>query len=138
VCLQDANEPVVSSPIDTTVHGDAIRTSRGVSISSTAAGASFFVRTEDIGTGVGRVQMPQPVVYSPSVANASSIFETTTSESDDDTNVEMLAEYEGYDSPPPANERLADLRNERRYRLILEHEFHRSCMCFDSFVVSYC
>jgi abelson tyrosine-protein kinase 1 len=69
--------------------------------------------------------MPQPVLFTPSINNASSIFETATSESDDDNNLDLLV-YEGYDSPPPANERLAELRNERRYRLLLDHEFHRS------------
>ena len=34
---------------------------------------------------------------------------------------------ERYDSPPPTNERLAELRNERRYRMLLTHDFHPSC-----------
>jgi hypothetical protein len=104
----------------------------GISISTSPGGPTFIVpgpRTEDTGTGAGRVQMPQPVLFTPSINNASSIFEATTSESDDDNNLDLLV-YEGYDSPPPANERLAELRNERRYRLLLEHEFHRSRQSF--------
>ena len=35
----------------------------------------------------------------------------------------------GYHSPPPMDERLAEFRNERRYRMLLQHEFHPSCTC---------
>ena len=33
---------------------------------------------------------------------------------------------EGRHSPPPSNDILAEARNERRYRLLLEHQFHPS------------
>jgi abelson tyrosine-protein kinase 1 len=36
-------------------------------------------------------------------------------------------EHSGYDSPPPTNERIAEMRNERRYRMLLSHDFHPSC-----------
>ncbi|KIJ58311.1 hypothetical protein HYDPIDRAFT_90991 [Hydnomerulius pinastri MD-312] len=38
------------------------------------------------------------------------------------------AEFEGYDSPPPINERQAEARNERRYRMLAKHGhgFHHS------------
>ena len=32
----------------------------------------------------------------------------------------------GRHSPPPSNDILAEARNERRYRLLLEHQFHPS------------
>lgn len=35
--------------------------------------------------------------------------------------------FDGPDSPPPANDRIAQVKNERRYRLMLTHEFHPSC-----------
>jgi hypothetical protein len=38
----------------------------------------------------------------------------------------MAVEYDGYDSPPPANDLIAEARNERRYRLLLAHDFHPS------------
>lgn len=38
-----------------------------------------------------------------------------------------MADYDGYDSPPPVNELIAEARNERRYRLLLVHDFHPSC-----------
>ena len=34
--------------------------------------------------------------------------------------------YQGRHSPPPFNSILAEARNERRYRLLLEHQFHPS------------
>lgn len=34
--------------------------------------------------------------------------------------------FDGPDSPPPANDRIAQVKNERRYRLMLTHEFHPS------------
>ncbi|KAJ4490744.1 hypothetical protein J3R30DRAFT_3277483 [Lentinula aciculospora] len=34
--------------------------------------------------------------------------------------------FDGYDSPPPANDSIAEARDERRYRLLLAHEFHPS------------
>ncbi|THH30137.1 hypothetical protein EUX98_g4033 [Antrodiella citrinella] len=64
-----------------------------------------------------------PVVHS---SRASSIFmssATDTSQSD----YEFLREdLSGYESPPPADERIAEIRNERRYRMLLQHEFHPS------------
>lgn len=73
--------------------------------------------------------MPEPVLYTPSGPNssrASSIFTSTPSLSSEEDILNIVVDYEGYDSPPPADERIADMRNERRYRLLLVHEFHPS------------
>ncbi|KAF8890966.1 hypothetical protein BD779DRAFT_1515523 [Infundibulicybe gibba] len=72
-----------------------------------------------------RIHMPEPVLYTPSLpsSRASSIF-THTPSTQSEENINLV--YEGYDSPPPADERIAELRNERRYRLLLAHEFHPS------------
>lgn len=35
-------------------------------------------------------------------------------------------QYDDAASPPPENELLAQIRNERRYRLLLTHEYHPS------------
>lgn len=35
--------------------------------------------------------------------------------------------HPGYESPAPIDEHVADLKNERRYRMLLQHEFHPSC-----------
>jgi hypothetical protein len=98
----------------------------GIKISNSPASSTSIMpgpRT-DICTGIDREQMHQPVHYTPSIANDSSAFKVTTSENVEDYN-DLLAECEGYGSP--SNERLAEFRNERRYRLILAHEFHHSC-----------
>lgn len=73
-----------------------------------------------------QIRMPVPVFYTPSApsSRASSLFTHTPSTmSEENLN---LVNYEGYDSPPPADERLAEIRNERRYRMLLSHPFHPS------------
>ncbi|KAF9462806.1 hypothetical protein BDZ94DRAFT_1260375 [Collybia nuda] len=73
-----------------------------------------------------QIRMPVPVFYTPSAASsrASSLFtHTPSTQSEENLN---LVNYEGYDSPPPADERLAEIRNERRYRMLLSHQFHPS------------
>ncbi|KAJ7141695.1 hypothetical protein C8R43DRAFT_586859 [Mycena crocata] len=67
---------------------------------------------------------PEPVVYTSS-SRASSIFTPSTKSSsvEDLTN---LLDYSGYESPMPADEAIAEIRNERRYRLLLAHDFHPS------------
>jgi hypothetical protein len=72
------------------------------------------------------------VVYTSS-SRASSIFTPSTkSSSVDDLNDFLLADYGGYESPMPADDRHAQIRNERRYRILLAHDFHpsrESCFC---------
>lgn len=70
---------------------------------------------------------PEHVLYTPSnnSSQSSSLFDSSLVSLTD--LVEGSAtEYDGYDSPPPANDRVAGIRNERRYRLLLTHEFHPS------------
>jgi abelson tyrosine-protein kinase 1 len=52
-----------------------------------------------------------------------------------DTQSEYIHIYDrpGYESPVPLDEVLADIRNERRYRLLLQHEFHPSRELFKAF-----
>jgi hypothetical protein len=40
--------------------------------------------------------------------------------------LESWMDDEGYESPIPVDDRVAELRNERRYRLLLAHDFHPS------------
>ncbi|KAJ6521208.1 hypothetical protein DFH09DRAFT_223755 [Mycena vulgaris] len=68
----------------------------------------------------------EPVVYTSS-SRASSIFTPSTkSSSVDDLTDLLLGDFTGYESPMPADERIAEIRNERRYRLLLAHDFHPS------------
>ncbi|KAF8584749.1 hypothetical protein K439DRAFT_1653139 [Ramaria rubella] len=56
--------------------------------------------------------------------NASSIFTSThESESPSEAGYHDVA-WDGYESPPPRDTHIAARRNERRYRLLLQHDFH--------------
>lgn len=72
----------------------------------------------------------EPVVYIESASSssrASSLFTPSTKGSSvDDLADLLLADYGGYESPFPADEVIAGIRNERRYRLLLLHDFHPS------------
>jgi hypothetical protein len=58
------------------------------------------------------------------------VFTTEPESDDEDGDGDGLLEVEdGHDSPVPADDRLAELRNERRYRLLLSHGFHPTCKC---------
>ena len=81
------------------------------------------------------IQFPEPVPYVPSAATvtgpssrASSIFTSpptaTTSNSEDTSS--FVIDPSGYESPPPANGRIAAIQDERRYRLLLNHDYHPS------------
>ncbi|THU90560.1 hypothetical protein K435DRAFT_968632 [Dendrothele bispora CBS 962.96] len=102
----------------------SFRTARDLSQSPTFP--SLFPHREETVT-TSRIQKPEPVTYTPSdtSSDTSSIFTSTPSSSGDEGRNHLL-EYDGYDSPPPANEMIAEQRNERRYRLLLQHEFHPS------------
>ncbi|KAG7443814.1 kinase-like protein [Guyanagaster necrorhizus] len=70
------------------------------------------------------VHMPEPMAYISSApsSHASSTAESTTpSFQSEDESIRNMMEYDGYDSPP-----VAEARDERRYRLLLTHEFHPS------------
>ncbi|KAJ4486547.1 hypothetical protein C8J55DRAFT_452053 [Lentinula edodes] len=79
----------------------------------------------------------------PSSSATSSIFTSTLRESQSDdgcsydensrvpgeelvTGNKKVNGYDGYDLPPLANDLIAEAQNERRYRLLLVHEFHPS------------
>ena len=77
------------------------------------------VSTEDM-------KMPEPVIYTPAPSSQSSSFiMPVESPSEEYPNV---VDFDGYDSPPPADERIANIQNERRYRLLLTHDYHPSRM----------
>lgn len=108
--------------------GSSYRTAREPSRSPT--GPPFFQRVEDT-VATTDIHMPEPVLYTASVnpSRASSIF-VSSSSSESEGDFVIPPEYDGYDSPPPANELIANMRNERRYRMLLTHEFHPSCRFF--------
>ncbi|KAK0432782.1 hypothetical protein EV421DRAFT_1457902 [Armillaria borealis] len=75
------------------------------------------------------VHMPEPMAYisSAPLSRASSTAESTTpSTQSEDESIRNMMEYDGYDSPPVADKRISEARDERRYRLLLTHKFHPS------------
>ena len=75
----------------------------------------------------GEIRLPEPVLYTPSTnaSQASSIFDVSEA-SPSSVLDEAPADFDGYESPPPPNDRAADIRDERRYQLLLTHDFHLS------------
>jgi abelson tyrosine-protein kinase 1 len=55
---------------------------------------------------------------------ASSIFTDTPEGFREADNSEF---WDGYESPPPRDAHIAAMRDERRYRLLLQHDFHPTC-----------
>jgi hypothetical protein len=114
---------MVATPVSPTLEGTVSPTSTY----RTPEGASPVSLSPDAYLPIpGDVHMVHPIMFTPSLnaSRTSSIF-TSAPESASDNGFPHL-DYAGYDSPPPANERLAELRNERRYRMLLVHEFHPS------------
>lgn len=81
---------------------------------------------------VSRIGMTsgEPVTYTTSTqsSRSSSLFlapSDGSSSFEDEDNIVMEA-YDGYDTPPPVDERIAEMRNERRYRYLLTHEYNAS------------
>lgn len=71
------------------------------------------------------IKMPEPVIYTPGPSSRSSSVLVPSGRSSGEHGVYIISD-DGYDSPPPADERIAEIKNERRYRLLLTHAFHSS------------
>lgn len=65
----------------------------------------------------------------PSASRASSVLAEAGDSSTSSSAV--IVDNSGYQSPVPADERAAEIRNEKRYRMLLQHEFHPSCAFCD-------
>lgn len=70
------------------------------------------------------IKTPEIVIYTPLPSSRSSSFVVHAS-GEKHPNV---IDYDGYDSPPPPSEMIAMIQNERRYRLLLTHDYHSSRM----------
>ncbi|KAF8957169.1 hypothetical protein BDZ97DRAFT_1707220 [Flammula alnicola] len=67
------------------------------------------------------IKMPEPVFYTPASSRSSSVHIGRSEE-----HINVIPSDDGYDSPPPMDERVAQIRNERRYRLLLTHDHNPS------------
>jgi hypothetical protein len=75
------------------------------------------------------IKMPEPVIYTPGTSSRSSSVFVPSGRSSGEHGVYIISD-DGYDSPPPVDERIAEIKNERRYRLLLTHAFHSSRKLF--------
>ena len=61
---------------------------------------------------------------------ASSVFSITPGSWSEENLAEVVTpEHEGCGSFPPEDEKIVERKNERRYRILLSHQFHSSCGC---------
>ncbi|KAG6902523.1 hypothetical protein C0995_015340 [Termitomyces sp. Mi166 len=130
------SSPDSSSATDSTFVTADEEPSRPTSPASPNKAGGYQSYREDI-VSSGRIRMPEPVLYTPSIplgsssSLASSLFTHTPSISSLEelgltTPGHPVSEIEGYDSPAPQDERIKLMRDERRYRLLLGHQFHSS------------
>ncbi|KAJ3848775.1 hypothetical protein EV368DRAFT_48649 [Lentinula lateritia] len=95
-------------------------------------------RSARVNTPSRDIHAPVRVVYADGAPSSYSSPFSNASSSEDDSfrtanevlmsthGVAKVNGYDGYDSPPLANDLIAEAQNERRYRLLLVHEFHPS------------
>ncbi|KAJ6587171.1 hypothetical protein DFH09DRAFT_1308232 [Mycena vulgaris] len=95
-------------------------------LSNSLIHASLSYKEDTVATP--RTHMTEEVHFTPSNRNSTSFLASIPqlNPSEEDLNHLLLGNRDGNDSPPPADDRMAQLRNERRYRLLLGHEFHPS------------
>ncbi|KDQ23602.1 hypothetical protein PLEOSDRAFT_1078986 [Pleurotus ostreatus PC15] len=109
--------------------GSSFRTARDISSSPQSSIPYHFDRSEE--ALVSRpMAMPEPTLYNTvsstrTLSRDSSDFEGVSPSTTSDENIDVW-HYSGYDTPPPIDERLKQMRNERRYRMLLTHDFHPS------------
>ncbi|KAJ7163568.1 hypothetical protein C8R43DRAFT_285859 [Mycena crocata] len=95
-------------------------------LSSSLIHASLSYKEDTVATP--RTHMTEEVLFTPSNRTSSFLASSIPrlNPSEEDLNHLLLGNRDGNDSPPPADDRMSQLRNERRYRLLLGHEFHPS------------
>jgi len=104
-CAVGPNSPPVGREDDRESEGDS-------SYETPHSDLSKWRNRPDVGSGhEGDPESP--------VGTGSSLFNSVL-EGEEYTHIRM-------DSPPPLDETLENIRDERRYRMLLQHEFHPSC-----------
>ncbi|KAJ7268729.1 hypothetical protein B0H12DRAFT_64026 [Mycena haematopus] len=97
------------------------------SLSNSLIHASLSFKEDTVATPLAH--MTEEVLFTPSAGDSSirassSIPQVNPSE--EDLSHLLLGNQDGHESPSPADGPMSELRNERRYRLLLSHEFHPS------------
>ncbi|KAF7376375.1 Protein kinase domain-containing protein [Mycena sanguinolenta] len=120
-----------ANSLDTSFH-TARDTSRSphdsvASLSNSLIHASLSFKEDTVATPC--THMTEEVLFTPS--NRNSLIRASSSipqlnPSEEDLSHLLLGSRDGHESPSPADDHMSELRNERRYRLLLSHEFHPS------------
>ena len=76
----------------------------------------------------GRNDVSEPVIYTPAPSQTSSRTSSILLQHQAEDERITVIDLSGYESPPPVDERIAQIKNERRYRLLLTHDYHPSRM----------
>ena len=98
--------------------GNIFQDPQQISGSSDVPHSESTVSTEDM-------KKPELVMYTPAHSSRSSSIITPPSSSSSEEHPNVI-DYDSCDSPPPIDEKIANIWNERRYRLLLTHDYHPS------------
>ncbi|KAJ7647115.1 hypothetical protein FB45DRAFT_1099808 [Roridomyces roridus] len=110
---------------DTTFHTARETSLSSDDSSSSLMNASLSYKEDTVATPL--THMTQEVLFTPSDRTSHAAASAPQlNPSEEDLNYLLLGNRDGAESPQPVDERMAKLRNERRYRLLLEHDFHPS------------
>jgi hypothetical protein len=77
----------------------------------------------------GAIQFPEPVLFTPTTSRESSLLLSTSSEESEESESQgsiRQLHHDGFNSPPPEDERAIQGKNERKYRMLLKHDYHPS------------
>ena len=72
------------------------------------------------------IRFPEPVFFSPTGSRQSSVLVSPLENSEGGSHGTPIPIQDTHASPPPENDIIAQIRNERRYRMILTHDYHPS------------
>ncbi|KAJ3573275.1 hypothetical protein NP233_g2522 [Leucocoprinus birnbaumii] len=76
------------------------------------------------------IKFPEPYIYTPTVSRQSTVLVSPTSESSEGSRssneIPPTPIYNTHTSPPPESDIITQIRDERRYRMILTHDYNPS------------
>ncbi len=81
---------------------------------------------EETSVPTADIKFPEPLIFTPTASRQSSMLASVSSDESGEREALHLYPYTGYSSPPATDDIVAQIKNERRYRLMLTHEYHPS------------
>jgi hypothetical protein len=88
-------------------------------------------------TVVTENNVSESVIYTPAPSQTSSRTSSMLLQHEVEEQPIRVIHLSGYESPLPVDERIAQIKNERRYRLLLTHDYHPSRMSFRYCIILY-